>query len=175
MILTVGPRRHCPLCLHQMTEASVTHIDSYLYRRDEDGHLVFLLLKRRPDKRYGHLWQGVAGQMEEGETAVETLLREVNEETGLRPLFAFTADHVTSFYQSYNDRMNLVPVFGVEVGLAEVHLSEEHESYRWVRFEEGVKMLTWDQQKKALSVINEMILSVDNRIDWSEIDIHYQD
>jgi len=109
--------------------------------------------------------------MEEGETAVETLFREVNEETGLKPIRAFTADHVTSFYQSFNNRMNLVPVFGVEVGSAEVCLSGEHESYRWVRFEEGVKMLTWNQQKKALSVINAMLLSGDNRIDWSEIEI----
>ena len=169
--MKVGLGRHCLFWFHQVTEASVTHIDSYLYHRDEDGHLLFLLLKRHPNKRYGHLWQGVAGQMEEGETAVETLFREVNEETGLKPIRAFTADHVTSFYQSFNNRMNLVPVFGVEVGSAEVCLSGEHESYRWVRFEEGVKMLTWNQQKKALSVINAMLLSGDNRIDWSEIEI----
>ena len=154
-----------------MTEASVTHIDSYLYRWDKDGNLFYLLLRRRPEKRYGHLWQGVAGQIEKGETAVETLLREVSEETDLRPVRAFTADHVTAFYQSYNDRMNLVPVFGVEVGSAEVRLSGEHESYRWVRFEEAVRMLTWNQQKKALSIINAMLLSEDKRIEWSEIEI----
>ena len=158
-----------------MTEASITHIDSYLYHRHEDGHLLFLLLERCSDKRYGHLWQGVAGKMEEGETAVETLLREINEETGLRPLRVFTADHVTLFYQSYNDRMNLVPVFGVEVGSAEVRLSGEHENYRWVRFEEGVKMLTWHQQKKALSIINAMLISGDRRIDYSEVEIDNQE
>lgn len=153
-----------------MTEVGVTHIDSYLYRWDDDGRLLYLLLKRRPGKHYGHLWQGVAGQIEEGETAVETLLREIDEETGLKVTRAFTADHVTSFYQSYNDRMNLVPVFGVEVGSAEVRLSGEHEAYRWVRFEEAVKMLTWNQQKKALSIINSILLTDDGRLNWSEIE-----
>ncbi|MEE2876840.1 MAG: NUDIX domain-containing protein [Candidatus Neomarinimicrobiota bacterium] len=157
-----------------MTEVSVTHIDSYLYRQDKNGHLLYLMLKRRPDKQYGHLWQGVAGQIEEGETAVETVLREINEETGLKPLRLFTADHVTAFYQSYNDRMNLVPVFGVEVGSEEVRLSCEHENYRWERFEEAVKMLTWNQQKKALSVINAMLFLDDRRINWSEVEIDDQ-
>jgi hypothetical protein len=32
-------------------------------------------------------------------------------------------------------------------------------------------MLTWNQQKKALSIINAMLLSEDKRIEWSEIEI----
>lgn len=154
-----------------MTEANVTHIDSYLYRLNESGQLLYLLLKRRSRKRYGHLWQGVAGKIEQGETAVEAVIREINEETGLKPIYLFTADHVTSFYQSYNDRMNIVPVFGAKVDSADVQISDEHSCYRWVNFKEGVKMLSWNQQKKAISIINAMLLSGDRRLEWSEIKI----
>ena len=102
---------------------------------------------------------------------MQTLLREIEEETGLRPKRVFVADHVTSFYQSYNDRINSVPVFGVEVDSAEVRLSEEHVDYQWLHFEEAVKILTWNEQKKALSVINGMLMFDDGRIDWSEVEI----
>ena len=102
---------------------------------------------------------------------MQTLLREIGEETGLWPKRVFVADHVTSFYQSYNDRINSVPVFGVEVDSAKVHLSEEHEDYQWLPFKKAVKILTWNEQKKALSVVNSMLMSDDGRIDWSEVEI----
>lgn len=153
-----------------MTEVVVTHVDSYVYRRDESD-LKYLLLKRHEAKIYGHLWQGVAGQIEGGETAVQTVMRELKEETGLEPAKLFVVDHVSSFYQSYRDRMHLVPVFGVEVESAEVQLSDEHKEYRWVDIETAQGLLTWAKQKEAISAVNDMLLSNDERIRWSEVDL----
>ena len=83
-------------------------------------------MKRNLNKIYEHLWQGVAGKIEEGETSSEAAIRELKEETGLSPVNMFVADHVSKFYEVHGDRINLVPVFGIEVDSETINLSEEH-------------------------------------------------
>ena len=151
-----------------MTEVVTTHVDSYVYRWD-GNRPAYLLLKRPPDKHYGHLWQGVAGQIKENETAVQATIRELQEETGLEPVRMFTVDYVSSFYQSHNNRMHLVPVFGIEVSSVEVELSDEHESFQWCSYETAGDLLSWRQQKEALKVLHEMVISNDERMKWSMV------
>ena len=108
-----------------MGEVLVRVIDAYIYHYSKDK-LSFLILKRSRTKIYEHLWQGVAGKIEKGETASQTAIRELKEETGLVPYRMFVADHVSTFYESNFDQINLVPVFGIEVKSLDVILSEEH-------------------------------------------------
>lgn len=151
-----------------MAEVVVTHVDSYVFRWD-GNRPVYLLLRRPPEKQFGHLWQGVAGQIKEQETAVESVVRELKEETGFKPERLFTVDYVSSFYQSHNDRMHLIPVFGIEVVTEKVKISAEHITYRWCSFETALELLSWRQQQEALSVMHKMIISNDERMKWSEI------
>ena len=97
-----------------MNEVKVRVVDCYVYRYTAKG-ILFLLMKRNLNKIYEHLWQGVAGKIEEGETSSEAAIRELEEETGLSPINMFVADHVSKFYEAHGDRINLVPVFGIEV------------------------------------------------------------
>ena len=143
-------------------------IDAYVYRYAKTK-LKFLTLKRSKTKIYEHLWQGVAGKIEDGETASEAAIRELKEETGFTPHKMFVADHVSSFYESHFDRINLVPVFGIEVCNENVILSEEHCAYEWLEFEKAYSRLTWNGQKKGLKVIYEMLNSDDDRIKWSKV------
>ena len=143
-------------------------IDAYVYRYAKTK-LKFLTLKRSKTKIYEHLWQGVAGKIEDGETASQAAIRELKEETGFNPHKMFVADHVSSFYESHFDRINLVPVFGIEVCNENVILSEEHCAYEWLEFEKAYSRLTWNGQKKGLKVIYEMLNSDDDRIKWSKV------
>ena len=143
-------------------------IDAYVFRKTNDG-LLFLTLKRAKTKRYEHLWQGVAGKIEAGETAPEAAKRELMEETGLKPKHMFVADHVSRFYEAHGDRINLVPVFGIEVDSDQITLSDEHCDYKWVTLEEALEHLVWQGQKKGIRVVSDMVLSNDDRIRWSEI------
>ncbi|HJM12003.1 MAG TPA: NUDIX pyrophosphatase [Candidatus Marinimicrobia bacterium] len=143
-------------------------IDAYVFRKTNDG-LLFLILKRAKTKRYEHLWQGVAGKIEAGETAPEAAKRELMEETGLKPKHMFVADHVSRFYEAHGDRINLVPVFGIEVDSDQITLSDEHCDYKWVTLEEALEHLVWQGQKKGIRVVSDMVLSNDDRIRWSEI------
>ncbi len=143
-------------------------IDAYVYIPTNDG-LLFLLLKRAKTKMYEHIWQGVAGKIEKGEKSWETAKRELKEETGLKPNKMFIVDHVSKFYEQIDDRINLVPVFGIEVNTQEVVLSDEHSEYKWVTIDEALDLLVWTGQKQAIKIVNNMILSKDDRMRWSEI------
>jgi len=151
-----------------MQNIMVRVIDAYVYRYTKTK-LKFLILKRSKTKIYEHLWQGVAGKIEDGETASQTAIRELKEETDLAPYKMFVADHVSSFYESHFDKINLVPVFGIEVRSKNIVLSEEHCEYKWLEFDKAYSRLTWNGQKKGLKVIHEMLNSDDDRIKWSKI------
>ena len=76
------------------TDAAVV----YVLRKTSRGHEV-LLLKRSKNDSLDKLWLSVAGKIEEGETASQTGLRELGEETGvtadLVEFIAKTDDWVT--------------------------------------------------------------------------------
>ena len=151
-----------------MPKIKVKQVDSYIYRNTDAGP-IYLMLKRSTGKHYEHLWQGVAGKIEKGETAVQTVIRELEEETGKKPKKLFVADHIASFYDARNDRIQMVPVFGIEVENSDVQLSDEHSEYKWVSFEEALTLLTWKGQKEGLRTVHDEIISNDNRTKWSEI------
>ena len=145
-------------------------IDAYVYIPTKNG-LLFLLLKRAKTKMYEHIWQGVAGKIEKGEKSWETAKRELQEETGLKPNKIFIVDHVSKFYEQKDDRINLVPVFGIEVNTREVVLSDEHSEYKWVTINEALDLLVWTGQKQAIKIVNDMILCNDDRMRWSKIKV----
>ena len=142
-----------------------------MFRHKEEGPR-FLLLKRSKTKMYEHLWQGVAGKIKKGEKAWEAAIRELKEETGLEPVSMFVADHVSRFYEVYGNRVNLVPVFGIEVDQKEVKLSEEHCEYCWVDLETAKDTLVWKGQKEGIVAVDNMLNSKDGRIKWSEVDLN---
>jgi dATP pyrophosphohydrolase len=153
-----------------MADVTVRVVDCYVYRQTDDG-LKFLLMKRNLNKIYEHLWQGVAGKIEDGETAPEAAIRELKEETGFDPVKVFVADHVSRFYEVHGDRINLVPVFGIEVNSDEVILSEEHIDFKWVTIEEALNTLVWNGQKKGIQTVHDMVISDDDRMRWSKVDL----
>ena len=91
-----------------MSDIIVRVIDAYVFTR-KNNQIRFLILKRAKTKMYEHLWQGVAGKIEEGEKSWEAAIRELEEETGFVPLRIFVADHVSRFYEAQGDRINLIP------------------------------------------------------------------
>ncbi|MDB9722974.1 NUDIX domain-containing protein [Candidatus Marinimicrobia bacterium] len=153
-----------------MNEVKVRVVDCYVYRYTAKG-ILFLLMKRNLNKVYEHLWQGVAGKIEEGETSSEAAIRELEEETGLSPINMFVADHVSKFYEAHGDRINLVPVFGIEVDSENIILSEEHISYKWVNINEALDTLVWNGQKKGIQTVHDMVINNDDRMIWSKIEL----
>ena len=151
-----------------MSKIEVRVVDAYVFNKTKKG-MKYLLLKRAKKKIYGGLWQCVTGKIEADESAWKTAVRELKEETGLTPLNMFVADHVSKFYEADKDRMNLIPVFGIEVESDEVKLSDEHSTFMWADFDSAFKKLVWRGQKDGLFSVDNMLSSDDDRILWSKI------
>ena len=153
-----------------MPKTKIRVVDAYVFRQTKNG-FRFLLLKRARTKMYEHLWQGVAGKIEKGEKAWQAAIRELKEETGFDPIRIFVADHVSRFYETHGDRVNLVPVFGIEVENGDVTLSKEHCEFQWMDFENARNTLVWNGQKEGIAAVFDMLNSDDDRIKWSEVKI----
>jgi dATP pyrophosphohydrolase len=87
----------------------------------------------------------------------------------------FIADHISKFYEKIEDRINLVPVFGIEVESEEVRLSNEHTEFRWMGVDEAEESLVWNGQKEGVRKVYGMLKSNDDRLKWSEIKINQEE
>lgn len=95
--------------------------------------LKTVLLRRSPDRYMAGAWYTVAGRMEAGETAVQTALRELREETALHPLDLYCLDRVGCFYLPSQDTLWHAIIFCAIVSAdAPVCLNPEREAFRWV-------------------------------------------
>jgi dATP pyrophosphohydrolase len=125
---------------------------AYIFKR-EANKAKFLILKRKCQYMYG-LWQQVAGKIEQGETAIQAILREIKEETGLVPKTFYSADIVESFYEDTHDCIHMVPVFVAVVDTkSKVVLSDEHNHYKWVSAAQAKKMVSFYQQKTSIGIV----------------------
>lgn len=136
-----------------MTKVVSTYIELHIFKI-EDNKMKFLLLKRAPDEIYPNIWQMVTGKIKENEKAYEAAIRELKEETGLKPIEVFSVPVVNSVYLSESDEVCLIPVFACRVNEnSEVKISKEHNEFRWVDEDEAIKLLNWEGQKKSVRLI----------------------
>jgi dATP pyrophosphohydrolase len=120
-------------------------VDLYVVRPDESGGShEFLQLRRRPNSYLGGTWQTLHGKIEPGESAVETALRELREETSLVPLEFYQLDTINLFYMAANDSIWLCPGFcAVIERAARIVLNEEHDDLRWIARSQVDRFFMW--------------------------------
>ncbi|WP_159805754.1 NUDIX hydrolase [Litoreibacter roseus] len=122
-------------------------------RKTETQHEVLLL--KRTQTLIGE-WCQVVGSIEEGETAWQTALRELYEETGLKPDVFYSADICEQFYEAERDAVTVAPVFVAFIeNAAEVTLNHEHSAFRWVSFKEAADLVAFGGQRRLLRWIEE--------------------
>jgi len=92
------------------------------------------------------LWELPGGRMEFGETAEETLIREMNEETGLRVKAMKVLDTWNNVRENYQIT-GIIYGCKLEDENANIRLSEEHDRYWWITPDE---FGFFDQMHKSL-------------------------
>jgi len=130
-----------------------------------------LIMKRAPERLYAGIYHCVHGKIHAGETAWQAALREMKEETGLKPSCFWVLDGTSSFYEAEEDRMNIVPVFAAEVQTEEIIPGEEHCSYEWLSLDKAVKRVAWENHRKALQSLSRMMSEGFAEKKWLEISL----
>lgn len=144
-------------------------IEAHIFCKKKNG-IEFLLLKRGEKEIYSGLWQMVTGKIRRGEKAYQTALREIKEETGLKPKRFWVTPNVNQFYSHEKNYISLLPVFAAEVpASSKIIISKEHSEFGWFQPEKAVKMLAWPGQRKSVEIITKY-LTKDNFF-WSFVEI----
>ncbi|MCX6173803.1 MAG: NUDIX pyrophosphatase [Ignavibacteriales bacterium] len=147
---------------------SSTLVEAHIFRKIGND-LEFLLLKRASNEKYADVWQMVTGSIE-SESAHQTAIREIKEETGLTPIKFWVVPNINSFYSPEQDVIIMIPVFAVLVDKNQkVMISEEHSEYKWVIKEEAIKLLAWPGQRKSVEIIYEYFTNQQSFLKFVEI------
>ena len=121
-----------------------------IFSETPDG-MIFLLLNYPS----GH-WDFVKGNIEEGETLRQTVVREIMEETGI-----FDVEFVNGFedkieyrYQRDGNMVHKEVVFFLaKTKTTDVKISHEHLGFVWLSFNDALKKLTYKNAQNILKKV----------------------
>ncbi|NVM16962.1 MAG: NUDIX domain-containing protein [Candidatus Lokiarchaeota archaeon] len=118
-------------------------------------------------KSRGGFWQGVTGAPENGETIIEGARRELFEETSFLSITLIQTD--IKYIIPMEDRwIDIYPKGTTEIPeylfFAKIHQPDipkidpiEQDDWKWCSFEEAMNLLSWDDNKKALEYVQELL------------------
>lgn len=135
-----------------MTTMRVAFVDVYVLRQGTAG-LETLVLRRSPAGRCPGSWEVVHGSIEPGEHPRDAALREMAEETGLRPARFYNLSRTESFYRHTTDEIGLIPVFAAFVEKGSPRISAEHDAAEWLSIPAAQGRLAWPRERRALDDI----------------------
>lgn len=129
--------------------------------RKEKGKTYYLLLhypsNPRAPKDY---WDFPKGHIEKGETELETVAREIKEETGLRNIEFVDGfkERIKYFFKDKDKTVfKIVTFYLIEVKEKEVNISFEHIGYQWLVYNEAQKELNFKNAKNILQKANDFL------------------
>ncbi len=122
--------------------------------RIEKGEPLYLLLHYPSSaKAKEEYWDLAKGHIEKGEEERDTVLREIQEETGLSnvKLLPGFREEIHYWFQSGKQKISKTVVFYlVKTRQKEVAVSPEHIGFVWLPFQEAMQKLTFKNAKDVL-------------------------
>ena len=136
-----------------------------VHTKDHRGRPRFLLLKR---KLHWVGWEFPKGKIESREKMIETVVREVREETGIGIKKKDVVDHKISGKYKYNKKLEDRPqyigqtyhLFSIDVKKIPRKVSfdeKEHSGYKWVSYLKALWLLSYGDQRKCLRIVKKWL------------------
>ena len=100
----------------------------------------------------GH-WDFIKGKIEDGEKPNQTAIRETEEETGITNIEfidGFKEEIEYFFRADNNDIHKKVIFFLAKTNSQEVNLSNEHQDFVWLNFDDAMKKVTYENAMNML-------------------------
>jgi 8-oxo-dGTP pyrophosphatase MutT (NUDIX family) len=122
---------------------------------DENFEIKYLIL----NYSYGH-WDFPKGNIESGETEIETIKREVMEETAINDLKLIEGfrQQISYKYRKKSKIVNKTVIYYLaETRTNKVVLSFEHINFAWLDFNYALEKLSFDNSKNVLRNANEFL------------------
>ncbi len=130
-----------------------------VYRINGQGEREYLFLVRRE----GFL-DFPKGHIEEGETEISAARRETREETGLDvdpiPGFRHEMDYLFS-HRDQKVRKKVIMFVGRANDQQSPTISHEHMGFVWMKYEDALKSLSYENQKNMLMEVEKFLSSLD--------------
>lgn len=129
--------------------------------RERDGRYEFAIFNRADSD--ADFWQGISGGVEDDETPLQAAVRESAEEGGIPADASFTSlDTISSIpadnFRGHGWGPDVYVVhehtFAVDVTGREITLSDEHTEYRWLPYDDAVRLLKHRSNRVALGELN---------------------
>lgn len=154
-----------------MTGTPVVRVVDCHVARDTPQGWRYLVLRRAADREDAGSWRAVTGKIEAGETAWQTALRELREETGFEAQRLLAVPYVNHFYEWQHDRINAIPVFVAVVEADEPALNHEHTEHRWLSVDEAAALLAWPAQREGLLTADALLTGYPLPVEALEVDL----
>jgi len=140
-----------------MPQIVTSYVELHISHKTSEGYKFLLLKRAETNKIYPGIWQMITGTIESHENTKDALLRELEEETGLKPVKIYSIPRINTFYLAVSDKICMSPVFLTIVDKTDVKISSEHTEYKWAAFEEASKLIHWPNQVESLEIIKKYL------------------
>jgi 8-oxo-dGTP pyrophosphatase MutT (NUDIX family) len=130
-------------------------VQGIVFKRTNNA-IQYLLLKRI--KEDGGFWQPMTGTLNDGESLENCLIRELDEETGIKE-YARIIKNVGKFEWIKPKKGTMIEyVFGIEVDKnIEVKISDEHDDFEWCAIDEALKKLEKRNNRNAFMTLDKKL------------------
>lgn len=126
-----------------------------------NSHIEYLLLYRKANPPFKESWDFPRGNIEEDESEIQAVTREIKEETGIGYLKFIKGfrESVEFFYRKEGKLIRKTIIYYLaETNSKEVKISKEHDDYAWLPIDEALAKLKHKSSKERLEKAHKRLI-----------------